>query len=212
MTNEERRQSPRWWNAKYKNKKVHERLRHATIYQGDVALIPYGDYTIVVDTDIGKRLDSMIVLVREANGYPQVSVRLKGSKKGSYDILARFVLDPVPAGMYVDHVNRNSLDNRRANLRLATPAQNAANIGTRKRADSSSRFKGVHRTENGSWSAVVSCRGVHCRLGTYRREEDAAMAYDMGAIEIFQDFAALNFPERLEIYRKRLREETSYEE
>lgn len=212
MTNEERRQSPRWWNAKYKGKETHRPLRRATIYQDDVALIPYGDHTIVVDTDIGNRLDSMIVLVKDINGYPQVSVRPKGSKKDAYDILARLILDPVPMGMYVDHINRNSLDNRRANLRLATPAQNAANIGARKRTDSSSCFKGVHRTESGTWSAAIFCRGARYRLGTYEKEEDAAMAYDMGAIEIFQDFAALNFPERLEIYRKRLREETSYEE
>ena len=44
-------------------------------------------------------------------------------------------------GLFVDHINHNGLDNRKANLRLATAAQNAWNSVRGKRG--SSKYKGV---------------------------------------------------------------------
>jgi hypothetical protein len=55
------------------------------------------------------------------------------------------------------------------------------------------QFKGVHLHKEGKWVAQVV--GRHCRyLGLFVREEDAARAYDAAALEIFGEFACLNFP------------------
>ena len=57
-----------------------------------------------------------------------------------YKSIHRLVMN-TPKGMHIDHINGNGLDNRKENLRLCTPSQNAMN--KRLRYDSSSGFKGV---------------------------------------------------------------------
>jgi len=107
------------------------------------------------------------------------------------------VLLNAPKGKQVDHINGNTLDNRRANLRLCTASQNHANNpkprqGTRKTI--TSQYKGVVFWKNG-WQAQTSHKGKFIHIGRFATEEDAARAYDAKAIELWGDFARLNFPE-----------------
>lgn len=181
----------------------HERKQREIVYQGATATIYVGKHAVVVDADVAKTLDSVTVKVSGHRGYYEVSVKSKSSDRR--EVLARMLMSPVPKGMLVDHINRNSLDNRRVNLRLATPRENAANIGKRRcNHVGSSKYKGVSRTKNGTWSAAINFAGKRFWIGTYSDEETAAMAYDMADLELNHEFAALNFPERLKIYRQRL--------
>lgn len=94
---------------------------------------------------------------------------------------------------YVDHINGNGLDNRRANLRPATPSQNQAN--QRKRRDNTSGFRGVQWHPPGQkWRAVIRVKGRLISLGYYPVREEAARAYDAAAIEFFGPYARTNFP------------------
>jgi hypothetical protein len=95
-------------------------------------------------------------------------------------------------GQYVDHIDGNSLNNYRANLRFCTLAQNNGNA---RWATGSSGFRGVHATRSGKWSARIAVMSREIRLGTFKRPEDAAMAYDKAALEYFGEFATLNFRE-----------------
>lgn len=94
--------------------------------------------------------------------------------------------------IYVDHINGNSLDNRDENLRAATSSQNGANRG--KDRDNTSGYKGVAKNGKHGWMGYVSCSGVHYHCGTYRTREEAARNRDIKAIQLFGDFAVLNFP------------------
>ena len=94
---------------------------------------------------------------------------------------------------YVDHRNRNGLDNRRVNLRPAAQWQNNAN--TKLRSNSTSGFKGVSfKKARGYWIAQIRLHGKTRHLGCFATPEEAAVAYDVAALELFGEFAAINFP------------------
>lgn len=72
----------------------------------------------------------------------------------------------------VDHINRDRLDNRRANLRLATQAENAQNQGSR---GGSSQHRGVSLCRrSGRWVAHTSLGGTYRFLGRFDTEQEAA--------------------------------------
>lgn len=121
--------------------------------------------------------------------YARRNVRLPSGKK-STQLLHAFLM---PSGQDVDHRNEDGLDNRRANLRVASPSQNGAN--RRKLCGrASSLFKGVslHRL-SGKWQAYITFQGVRKYLGLYWAETWAALAYDEAAKQFFGPFANLNF-------------------
>jgi hypothetical protein len=102
-----------------------------------------------------------------------------------------------PTGMETDHVNGDGLDNRRCNLRVATPSQNSANMGKPRRPDGSppaSQFKGVCWDKTRSkWMARITVLGKCRNLGRFDCERDAALAYDRAASAAWGEFALLNF-------------------
>ena len=101
-----------------------------------------------------------------------------------------------PRGMETDHINGNGLDNRRSNLRIATPSQNSANTGKPKRPNGerhTSQFKGVSWDKSrGKWQAKITVARKCRNLGRYEVEADAARAYDNAAVEAWGQFATLN--------------------
>lgn len=96
-----------------------------------------------------------------------------------------------PYGMKTDHVNRNTLDNRRSNLRVCTHSQNLAN--SVRAINNRSGKKGVcWKKENNKWCVQIGYHGVRTHVGYYDSIEDAAMAYDNKAKELFGEFAYIN--------------------
>jgi hypothetical protein len=101
-------------------------------------------------------------------------------------------------GQQVDHLNGNTLDNRRCNLRFSNTSQNAAN---RQKRGGNSRFKGVMITRrtyglNKRWRAQIGLSGKSYHLGYFHTEEEAALAYNQAALRQFGQFARLNQLER----------------
>lgn len=72
-----------------------------------------------------------------------------------------------------EHKNRNRLDNRRLNLRVATNAQNAQNRSAAGNQGTTSRFRGVSKHKDGKWLAQVYVDGKQNYLGLYQDEEEA---------------------------------------
>lgn len=108
------------------------------------------------------------------------------------------VILKAPDHLEVDHINGDGLDNRKCNLRLATRAQNAYN--TRPMPHNKSGYKGVSRHPDGPWTARIRCqlKSIDRSLGFFPTPEAAAHAYDKAALELFGEFAYLNFPDEHE--------------
>lgn len=89
----------------------------------------------------------------------------------------------------IDHADGDRRNNRWANLRLATAAQNNANKKTR-RGKASCSIKGAFfHSETGKWRARIQVRGQQISLGLYDTPEDAGSAYLNAAQSIHGEFA-----------------------
>ena len=93
-------------------------------------------------------------------------------------------------GLLCDHASLNVLDNRRANLRLATRAQNAQNQETHERLKLGKRLKGAHfRKATGKWRSTIRVVSKDIYLGTFDTEQEAHAAYVKAARKHFGEFA-----------------------
>jgi hypothetical protein len=97
--------------------------------------------------------------------------------------------------LLIDHINGDSLDNRRANLRIATPSQNAYNRPKIK-SKTSSKYIGVYfEKATKRWTVKIRIGpGKRIWLGRFDNEITAARAYDKAAKKYHKEFARLNFP------------------
>ena len=102
-------------------------------------------------------------------------------------LMHRVVLN-APDGMDVDHINHNTLDNQKSNIRICTNNENMRNRKTPKH--NTSGYKGVVLdSDRVKWKAVVANRII----GRFDTKEDAARAYNKKAKEQFGEFAKPNF-------------------
>jgi hypothetical protein len=110
--------------------------------------------------------------------------------------LHRLILD-VAKGVRVDHKNLNGLDCQRANLRIATNAQNKAN-GEKYRSSRwgvppTSPYKGVFwKKQRNKWCATIKGDTGTLHLGYFTSETNAALAYNKAALDHYGEFSRLN--------------------
>jgi hypothetical protein len=89
-------------------------------------------------------------------------------------------------GKIVDHKNRNTMDNRRKNLRFVTKSQNASNCNSKR------RYKGVYKTKSGKYVVEFVYKNKTKYIGTFDREIDAAKAWNKCAEKKYGEYAKLN--------------------
>lgn len=156
-------------------------------------LLTHGYVALVDDEDHGLVSQFRWVPLVHPDGRVYARTRNKGEiyrpEWPVYIRMHRLIMGFPASG--VDHVNGDGLDNRRSNLRCATHAQNNANS----RRQVGKAFKGVSfRTTKGKWQARLRNNYAYESLGYYATAEEAARAYDARALELWGDFARLNYP------------------
>lgn len=158
-----------------------------------------GQVAIVDDEDFERLAQFKWYALKHPKGYTaRRNVRLPNGKQTTIK-MHRFIMD-APPRMDVDHINGNSLDNRRQNLRLATRQQNCFN-SDKSGMNKSSRYKGVSILRRlNKWQAAIVINGRKRYLGLYESEVVAAEIYDRAAVYYHGEFAKLNFPDRLGDY------------
>lgn len=148
---------------------------------GDTVTVSLADYPEVSSGSIG--------ISRDYGGYKTVYIKFDGGKRLT---LARYLLG-AGDGQLADHINGDSTDNRRENLRLCSRGENTKSRRKEGR-EGSSKYKGVV-PQGAKWRANITANGKLCRIGVYATEEEAARAYDEFARALHGEFACLNFPQ-----------------
>lgn len=92
-------------------------------------------------------------------------------------LMHRLLLD-APNHLQVDHINHNTLDNRRCNIRLSTVSQNNVN----------KNFKGYTRRKNGKFEVSMRINGKYSYLGRFNTEKEAKKYRNEIARKVYGDF------------------------
>jgi hypothetical protein len=109
--------------------------------------------------------------------------------KNRYTILMHRQITSCPQDLFVDHINHNSLDNRKCNLRICTRQQNNSNRVIQK---NKTGIKGVETRESGRYRARIRFNKKGITIGHFDTLVEAINAYNNKAIELFGEFAYLN--------------------
>jgi hypothetical protein len=116
--------------------------------------------------------------------------RLKGSKQtDKFVSMHRAIMKVLNnKSVEIDHKNHNKLDNRKENLRICNRSENTSN----RTAYGVSKYLGVCKFKD-QWKAGIGHNGKNEHIGIFKKEEDAAKAYDKAAKKYHGEFANLNF-------------------
>lgn len=154
-----------------------------------------GGYSTVVDNedfDLARLRWHVLVIAHKNTVYAlRHTERIAGVRFTQYlhrVILSRKLRRELLRQEHVDHINGDGLDNRRGNLRLATPSQNAFNAPKGKR--NSSGFRGVYfHNRAAKWAAQIRVDGQNHYLGLFDTPESAYSAYCDAARKFRGEFA-----------------------
>lgn len=123
------------------------------------------------------------------NGYAVRNERY-APKKYRKQYLHRFIIG-AKKGQIVDHINGNTLDNRKSNLRICDLKGNARN--SRGKGGRYSKYKGVTLDKvSRKWVAQIGVDGKNINLGQFETELEAAKTYNEAALKLHGDFAYIN--------------------
>lgn len=129
--------------------------------------------TVLIDDDA--ELPKAAIYIG-TNGYAYYTTWKNGRSEGS--TLHSFLMGGARKGYHIDHVNRNQLDNRRANLRFVTPQRNQVNRKSLNR-NNTSGVRGVVRNRPNRkkpWRAQIFVDRKNIGLGEFYTIEEAAAA------------------------------------
>ena len=149
-----------------------------------------GKYTLVDDDVYYDIMEKDLSVTDDSKGYPCIS------ENRSNTLLHKYIIkNGLSPEKDIDHINNNTLDNRRENLR---PCSRKENIYNRRGMSNSkySKFKGVRDSNKTKYRANIRVNKDGKIIEKYSKpvsnEIDAAIAYNKMAIELQGEYARIN--------------------
>ena len=169
---------------------------------GAMCFAPVSSWGVIfVDAEDAKFLREYVWSQNASHSYTQYAVSPTFARQN--DTSRYLHLAVLGIQQNVAHLNRNGLDNHRANLRLYTETESSQYRRKKKsnlhrgRNLRSSHYKGVHKYGR-KWMAYMTVEGKKIWLGRFGFESDAAICYNYHAAHYFGDFAGPNDLTRIE--------------
>lgn len=133
-----------------------------------------GEYAIVDDKQYDYLMQWKWYCARKSNGTPYAIRRTSGKNRKT--IWMHREVNGTPEELITDHINHNTLDNRKANLRSVTNLKNQWN--RHPLGHGNTGFRGVsYRKNRNKYQATIRARGVDYFLGNFDHLADAIGAY-----------------------------------
>lgn len=148
----------------------------------------YGRHDILIDLEDYPRVSrhGWCVSINKKCNYKRVECTINYKRVR----LHRFILDVRDPNLHVDHIDGNTLNNQKSNLRICNHSQNMNNASKRK---NKTGFTGVYKNLN-KYRACLSIKDKTYHIkGSFNTPEEAARARDKYALKIRGKFAKLNF-------------------
>jgi len=150
-----------------------------------VLKIDIEDQIIFVDKRDLKGIDLSLLRI-SADGHVVIGKKL----------LHRIIMSP-PDNLQIDHINKNTLDNRRCNLRVCTNSENQMNRG--KTRSNTSGYKGVNlekKKQRKKYRARITANKTTHYLGNFEKPADAGKAYKEAAKVHHGEYVRINDPKK----------------
>lgn len=171
-------------------------IKNKIIYKDENTIIfnikskKFGNFEIIIDAeDFNKIKEYYWYVGKKPNAFYVITNINKNNKRTTLK-LHRLIMD-FPENMDIDHINHNTFDNRKTNLRICKHNKNTKNHKIN--INNTSGFKGVTWFKyTKKWSVGIFSDGNRVHIGYFDDKIKAAMAYNEAAKKYHGEFANLN--------------------
>lgn len=167
------------------------------LYQDNIKTIfliespKYGNKEIIIDTEDWERIKVFRWHVYYSRSNFYVISTFYKNNNSTIIKLHRYIMNNLNKKIGIDHINQNTFDNRKQNLRECTQSENSMNRGKNK--NNTSGYKGViWRKDCKKWQCRIGVNNKRICLGFFTNPRDAAFFYNLHAIKYHGEFACLN--------------------
>lgn len=202
----------------YCNRHQLQMRRHGRILPDTSEIVEEDSYARVMLYDVKRNIIGEVIIDKEdchlvrdyrwtKNGYGYATAR----SKGMCIWMHRLVVGLPPINIRVDHINRNSSDNRKSNLRLCEQCENARNTSISK--NNKSGFSGIWRNnERDCWTAEIKNNYKKIHLLHAKDIEFAFLTRKVAELIFFQDFRPITLREDVDTMKyEELKQKHGYE-
>lgn len=153
----------------------------------------YGVIRVKIDNDDLEKCSKLTWHYAKNKNSKYIQTRIKGKMIK----LHRYIMNMNNSNLVVDHINRNSLDNRKSNLRICSYKENSFNKSIR--VDNTSGIPGVsfHKT-NKKWRAKIKYNNLTIHLGYFEDINEALINRRVAEEILFGEYSPNEKMENIE--------------